>query len=210
MKKEINLFNLPFELEFSTGQVLSVKSQNITQTQGTGGGGTISTNIFGNTHGKIDAVNISSYNTNIQDLHYASENGSEQHLRLINTDIPLREGQNIEIVKGNHNGKSLELFLINHNLEKIFNITNNEALLDIVHEAKNNHSRIIKIVGTIAAIISFSILYLSKFSMGGFIGGLLVGGFTFYLLYGKVSGYMKNSIAMNCAKEVNQNFRNVY
>lgn len=162
-----------------TGKVISVDKIIATKVSGSGGGGHI-----GSYGGTVHSVSINSQNIVHQDIWLQHDSGLETHFRLINKDVPIKEGQLITVVIATNvnNQKSCEYVLVNHNSNMKYCLENASSLIYTlgIRNYTNDSTGC-------AIIIIYLILWFCIKNWSELIANIIGWVICFCLIYGKIS-----------------------
>jgi len=137
MTTNIEVKGIAFTTEKISVTIIHAKEQIITKTHISGGGGSVSTGfISGNVSGNIRPVESSNETTITQEIHYSDADGRENFLRLKNHNLPVREGQEIEILRLTGDNYNVPFFFKIRNLNQKFQIGDINDLIERVYKAK--------------------------------------------------------------------------
>lgn len=142
-----------------TGTVLNSekRSHTDTYTSTSGGGGYI---YQGTGYVNAPRTTTRTVTTHTHEFWLAKEDGTEQCIKLTNTDIPLREGQKITMISAFREGdnKSSWIHLVNHSANRYWNILNEkEFVQEFIIRSLSTHGGTI----TFALLVSFFLLIFS-------------------------------------------------
>lgn len=110
--------------QISTGQVAGSAKRSETHTSGGGGGGYIGTNAFGDVHGHISSVSISSYSVEKLEFWLKCAGEPDQPVSLTAPSgrmIPVMDGQTVTLIRAQVDGGSPRIVrIVNHDSRKVW------------------------------------------------------------------------------------------
>lgn len=156
---DITIMGFPFTIKYSTGAIIQLNSYQNSQTRTSGGGGRIYTSVWtGKVEGEIKPIQSHTYTNVTQEVHYRGSAGKEDYFRIVNRNIPFREGQEIELVSVESKDINRILFLGINNLKKKYRVlTNYNSIIDFIYSRKYGitYSLISFVVGMLLALPAF-------------------------------------------------------
>lgn len=155
---EVSIMGFPFSIKHYSGTIIHVNASQNIQTTTVGGGGRIGPDIFGETRGEIEPTKTYTQTNVTQEIHYKDSSGKEDYFRLVNRNLPFREGQEIGLVYVFYNNGGQLFFLCIYNLQKKYKIESDyRSIIDTVYKEKYKriHSFIALAIGAGLCYLSF-------------------------------------------------------
>ena len=181
-----------------TGEVLSQNKYSSTHVSSEGGGGYV-----GQHGGHVSAPKITSTTTTHHEFWIKKEDGSEECIKLVDCDIPVREGQRITLISAGIKGKNATYYsvLVNHNAYEHWYIKEADSLnkvLDIDTVSGKFFFIAIALWGVVTQIAdNFVGPGAAGDNMAVGIGAAVAGAFVIFRLATKIPRISKMTIALD-------------